>query len=306
MAHAEISKTMQPVLHVNIVERLQKQYDANPNGLKSFVSGLYEKSGTMLQYNKTEVDRSVANNAGGSRGTANTVAVFLPECESQKEFHASLTRVFEQQKDPASDTVVASGKLSNEIVIVKVASLMPARFIEPLPTLKRHYDGLLGDFNESYLLHGDGDGKKLPPLYARTAAEASAQAKRKPYLLLARLLEMLKERQNRTTGEQEWAFIFKSDGLPASKVLRGATWSAVIDSEHPAEIQGLIEREVGRRIDAEYKHKDAKNTLLDKFNEFATARFVAAGEDDQDPEFMALSAMKKPLREIIGVATTAE
>lgn len=306
MAHAEISKTMQPVLHVNIVERLQKQYDANPNGLKGFVSGLYEKSGTMLQYNKTEVDRSVANNAGGSRGTANTVAVFLPECESQKDFHSALTRVFEQQKDPASDTVVASGKLSNEIVIVKVASLMPARFLEPLTMLKRHYDGLLADFNESHLLHGEGDGKKLPPLYARTAAEASAQARRKPYLLVARLLEMLKERQNRTTGEQEWAFIYKSDGLPASKVLRGASWPAVIDSDHPADIQALIEREVGRRIGAEYKHKDDKNSLLDKFNEIATARFVAAGEDDQDPEFMALSAMKKPVREIIGLVTSTD
>ncbi|MEA3119759.1 MAG: hypothetical protein QOI13_3029, partial [Paraburkholderia sp.] len=120
MAHAEISKTLAPVLHVNIVERLQKQYDANTSGLKNFVSGLYEKSGTMLQYNKTEVARTVSNNEGGTRGTEKTVAVFLPECESQKGFHATLTSMFEDQKDPASNTVVAAGKLSNEIVIMKI------------------------------------------------------------------------------------------------------------------------------------------------------------------------------------------
>jgi hypothetical protein len=306
LAHAEIAKNLQPVLQVNIVERLQKQYDANTNGLKSFVSELYEKSGTMIRYNKTEVDRSVANNAGGTRGTRNTVAVFLPECESQKDFHANLTRLFEQQKDPASDTVVAPGKLSNEIVILKVASLMPARFIEPLEMMKRHYDGLLKDVNESYLLHSDGDGKKLPPLYARSSAEVSAQAKRKPYLLLARLLEMLKERQNKTTGDQEWAFIYKASGLPASKVLRGATWQAIIGEDHPADLQGLIEREVGRRVDVDLKHKDEKEKVFQRYIEFATARFEAAGEDDQDPEFLALSAMQKHVREIIGLPANIE
>jgi Tubulin like len=306
MAHAEISKNLPPVLQVNIVERLQKQYDANPNGLKAFVSELYEKSGTMIGYNKAEVDRSVSNNAGGTRGTRNTVAVFLPECESQNDFHANLARLFEQQKDPASDTVVAPGKLSNEIVILKVASLMPARFIEPLAMMKRHYDGLLGDFNESHLLHSDGDGKKFPPLYARSAAEVSAQAKRKPYLLVARLMEMVKERQNKTTGEQEWAFIYKANGLPASKVLRGTTWQAVIGEDHAAELQGLIEREVSRRVDADLKHKDEKEKIFKRYVDFATARFEEAGDDDQDPEFVALSAMQKHVREIIGLPANIE
>ena len=306
LAHAEISKTLPPVLQVNIVERLQKQYDANQNGLKAFVSGLYEKSGTMIQYNKTEVDRSVSNNAGGSRGTANTVAVFLPECESQKDFHASLTTLFEQQKDPASDTVVAPGKLSNEIVILKIASLMPVRFIDTLSMLKRHYDGLLGDFNEAHLLHSDGDGKKLPPLYARSSAEVAAQAKRKPYLLVARLMEMIKQRENKTTGEQEWAFIYKANGLPASKVLRGGTWQTVIDDDHPADIQTLIEREVSRRVDAELKHKDEKQKLFDRYIDFATARFAEAGDDDQDPQYLALSAMQQPIRDIIGLQAIAE
>ncbi|MGV7240350.1 tubulin-like doman-containing protein [Caballeronia sp. M23-90] len=306
MAHAEISKTLPAVLHVNIVERLQKKYDANPNGLKAFVSELYDESGTMLQFNKTEVDRSVANNAGGSRGTNHTIGVFLPECENQKDFHAALTTMFEEQKDPASDTAVASGKLPNEIVIMKIASLMPARFVESLSVLKKHYDGLLNDFNESHLLHSEGDGKKLPPLYARSAADISARAKRKPFLLVARLLGMIKERQNKTTGLTEWVFIYESDGLPAAKILKGARWSDVIDGEYPIELQSLIEREVGKRIDSDFKHIEKKDGLLKDFQAIARERFQAAGEDDQDPEFLALSAMRKPIREIIGLPATSE
>ena len=70
---------------------------------------------------------------------------------------------------------------------------------------------------------------------------------------------MLKERENKTTGEPEWAFIYKANGLPASKVLRGATWQIVIDDDHPAEIQSLIEREVGRKVEAELEQLVAAN-----------------------------------------------
>ena len=65
-----------------------------------------------------------------------------------------------------------------------VTALMPLRYTESLTYLKRHYDGLLTDHNESYLLHGEGNGKKLPPLFARTANETMARGMRKPTLLV--------------------------------------------------------------------------------------------------------------------------
>ena len=301
LAHAEIAKTLQPVLHVNIVERLQKKYDANPNGLKSFVSELYDEAGSMLLFNKTEVDKVVANNVGGSIGRTQTICVFLPECENQKEFRNSLATLFEAQKDTASDTKVAIGRLSNQIVIMKIASLMPVRFVEPLIELKKHYDGLLLDYNESYLLHSEGNGNKLPPLYARSATETNAQAKRKPFLLVARLLEMIKERPNKTSGLLELVFICMVNGLPATKILVGKNWIDVLNGDHPDDIQSAIEREVIKRIDAEFKHVDKKGELLSSYQKIALTCFNDAGEDDQDPAFLMLSAMQKPVREIIGL-----
>lgn len=305
LAHAEISTILQPVLHVNIVERLQKKYDANPNGLKEFVTELYNEAGSMLIFNKSEVDRTVANNAGGSQGRSQTVGVFLPDCDNQKDFRTSLATLFDQQKDPASDTKVASGKLSNQIVIMKIASLMPARFVDALTELKKHYDGLLKDGNEVYLLHSESDGKKLPPLYARSAADVIAHAKRKPYLLAAHLMGMVKQRQNRTTGLLEWVFIHHVDGLPVAKILAGAQWNDVLQGGHPAEVQSAIEREVGRRIDAEFKHIDQKKVLEQAYLDFASARFEEAGQDDQDPEYLALVAMRTPLKAIFGIAQAA-
>lgn len=301
MAHAEISKTLQPVLHVNIVERLQKKYDANANGLKTFVRELYDEAGSMLTFNKTEVDRTIVNNVGGAQGRTQTIGVFLPECENQKDFRTSLATLFEDQKDTASDTKVAIGKLSNQIVIIKIASLMPVRFVDSLTELKKHYDGLLKDTNESYLLHSEGDGKKLPPLFARSAAETNAQAKRKPFLLIARLLGMLKERQNKTTGLKEWVFIYLANGLPAAKILNGKNWNEVLNGDHPIELQSAIEREVVKRIDADFKHIDKKDELLSSYQSLVISRFNDAGEDDQDEEFLALSAIQTPIRSIIGL-----
>lgn len=305
-AHAEISKALPPVLHVNIVERLQKKYDANPSGLKQFVSDLYDEAGTMLVFNKTEVDRTVANNAGGSQGRTQTIGVFLPECEHQKEFRANLARMFDEQKDPASDTKVSIGQMPNQIVIMKIASLMPARFVESLTELKRHYDGLIKDSNESYLLHGEGNGKGLPPLFARSAAEVSAQAKRRPYLLVAYLLGMIKERQNKTSGLMEWSFVHMVNGLPTSKILAGKTWNDMLGAEHPADIQLIIERGVDKLVSADLKHIDKKTEVLKSYQALAIARFQEAGEDDQDPQYQALSAMQIPVREIIGLPMQAE
>jgi hypothetical protein len=301
LAHAEVAKTMPPVLHVNIVERLQKKYDANPSGLKEFVSNLYEEAGSLLVFNKTEVDRIVANNTGGSQGRTQTIGVFLPECENQKHFRNNLATLFEEQKDPASDTKVAVGKLSNQIVIMKIASLMPARFVESLAELKRHYDGLLADPKEAVLLHGEGDGKKLPPLFARSAVEVKAQAKRKPSVLIARLLGMVKERQNKTSGLMEWVFTYIAGGLPKVLVLKGKTWRDVLEADHPTEVQAAIEKEVTKRLDADYKHVDRKTELRTAYQALVMDCFTHAGEDDEDPEFVALVAMRKPLSEIIGL-----
>lgn len=301
-AHTEIAKTLpQPVLNVNIVERLQKKYDANPNGLKDFVAELYAEAGSMLVFNRTEVDRSVANNAGGTSGRTQTIGVFLPECENQKDFRNSLAALFKEQKDNASDPSVAVGKLSNQIVIMKIGSLMPARFVDSLGELKRHYDGQLADDKEAVLLHGEGDGKKLPPLFARSTAEINAEARRKPYLLVARLLGMIKERQNKTSGLMEWIFSYISGGLPKVVVLNGKNWSDVIEGAHPTEVQTAIEKEVNKRIDAEYKHIDKKGELRTAYQQMVMNRFIESGEDDQDAEFVALAAMQKPLLEIVGL-----
>lgn len=301
LAHAEISQNLPPVLHVNIVERLQKTYDANPSGLKTFVTSIYDEAGAMLQFNATEVTRTVGKNEGGSQGRSQIIGVFLPDCENQKAFRSSLSDLFDAQKDPASDTKVSSGILPNQIVMIKIASLMPVRFVESLAELKRHYDGLLKDSQESFLLHGEGDGKKLPPLFARSAVEVKMLAKHKPFVIVAYLLGLVKERQNKTTGLNEWVLSYLAGGLPKVQVLAGENIYSTIQNDQPDELQAIIEREVTKRLTADYKHIDKKKELRSGYQALVLKRFTDSGDDDQDNIFLTFSSMQEHVLSIIGI-----
>ena len=99
----------------------------------------------------------------------------------------------------------------------------------------------------------------------------------------------------------EWVFSYIAGGLPKVVVLKGKTWTDILNGDHPAEVQAAIEKEVTKRIDADYKHIDRKIELSSSYEQMVLSCFTNSGEDDQDPEFLALSTMQKPLREIIGL-----
>lgn len=197
----------------------------------------------MLRFDKAEIDRTIEGNVGGSSGRLQTIGVFLPDCDTQADFHASLSEQFEKQMTPGSDTRVQSGRFPNQIVVIKVSSLMPVRFIDGLRDLKHHYDGLCRDKMEAHLLHGEGDGRAPPPLYARTSAEVAASRMNKP-TLAARLLNIVRQRQNKKTGIGEWVLVQMVDDLPSTTVLSGKTWSDVLTAEHPQPVAEALRHAV--------------------------------------------------------------
>ena len=176
--HTELAQA-EPVMHVNIVERLSRQYAANSQSLNNFVKDLYREAGNMVLFNKSEVGRRVGSGTG-SAGLHQAICVMLPECEEQRQFRQEMSEVFQLQKDAGINLSVLPGTLTNELVVIKVSSLMPVRFVDTLGFLKRHYDGLCKIPDEAVLLHGEGDGSKLPPLFAPTGVDLERRRQRKP------------------------------------------------------------------------------------------------------------------------------
>lgn len=301
LAHADLPKTVQPVLHVNIVDRLARQYDANPDALKTFVAGLFKDAGCMLRLDSGEVNRMVDGNTGGTVGPTQTIGVFLPECDMQKTFRDALAEQFQKQQPATGDTKLMTGRFPNQIAVIKVSSLMPVRFMETLRELKHHYDGLARDPMERALLHSESDGSKLAPLYARTAAEVKDASLNGPNMVAARLLEVVKQRTNKTTGLAEWIFLETVDDLPKITVLPGKQWRDVLNGEQPEQMRQAIRKAVRARIDEHYLHQERKLELDSAYKQLMRDRFAAAGDDDQDEEYAALMAMRPLFKSVIGL-----
>jgi hypothetical protein len=193
--------------------------------------------------------------------------------------------------------------LTNEVVVIKVSSLMPARFIDTLGFLKRHYDGLCKIPDEATLLHGEGDGSKLPPLFAPTGVDMEKRRKRKPYLLLSKFLNFIKQRENPKTGEKEWILQSKdSDGFMVITALNGGgNWIKVWDADQPDSLHNDIEKTVKSELAANYIHRERKQELLQKFVSAVNERLEQSGGNADDPQYCELRAMAPTFKNLIGL-----
>ena len=306
-AHTELAHSA-PVMHVNIIERLSRQYAVDSQPLNHFVADLYREAGNMVTFNKAEIERRVPGNESASAGLQQAICVMLPECEDQREFRQHLHKLFIDQKDAgASNVSVIEGPLSNEIVIIKVSSLMPARFVDAMSFLKSHYDGLCKIPDEQVLLHGEGNGSKLPPLFAPTGVQLQARRQRKPFLMLARLMGLLKNRENPTTGMPEW-FIqtTDADGLICINVLSGGnSWEKVWESEQTLALQQSIETAVKAGIASDFVHKEKKDELYQQFVKHVNARLEQANHNAEDAQYQELRAMIPQIKELAGIRAEA-
>ena len=306
-AHTDLAQNS-PVMHVNIVERLSRQYAANSQALNSFVADLYREAGNMVSFNKAEVERRIPGNETASAGLQQAICVMLPECEEQREFRQHLHELFRRQKDAgAAEPFVVEGTLSNEVVVIKVSSLMPARYVDSLSFLKSHYDGLCKIPDEAILLHGEGDGSKLPLLFAPTGVELQSRRQRKPSLLLARMLKFAKVRENPTTGLKEWIIQSKDkDGFMCVNVLAGGgDWAKVLEAEQPAALQKDIDAVVKTELAANYVHRERKDELFQQFVVLVNERFEQAAQNADDAQYLELRTMIPTIKNLIGIREEA-
>lgn len=306
-AHTDLAQNS-PVMHVNIVERLSRQYAVNSQPLNSFIADLYREAGNMVSFNKAEVERRIPGNETASAGLQQAICVMLPECEEQREFRQHLHELFRKQKDAGtSEPFVVEGTLTNEVVVIKVSSLMPARYVDSLSFLKSHYDGLCKIPDEAILLHGEGDGSKLPLLFAPTGVELQSRRQRKPFLLLARMLKFAKVRENPTTGLKEWIIQSKDrDGFMCVIVLAGGgDWAKVLESEQPVALQKDIDTVVNTELAANYGHRERKDELFLQFVALVNERFEQSTQNAEDAQYLELRAMIPTMKTLIGIREEA-
>ena len=169
------------LLGLNILQQLQQVLTTDEE-IQRFALDLVRQSGVYLKFNDTEMCRYVPNNENPVENPSSinckTILVSIPspeENEELKRFAEKLSNAFKNSFNNAAQQttlqVDMKSERKDELSIASVVYCFPLRAVEWLPTYKERYEDLLHTMDEktnrenSILLHGEGDGTQLPPLF---------------------------------------------------------------------------------------------------------------------------------------------
>lgn len=172
------------VLGLDILTFLQQQLKTD-NDIRGFASMLVDQGGVFLQLNNEQLQLNLRNNEGFLSPTdcphsvnRRMVLVSVPQAcnEEQKQFADKLEVAFKavcSQGMANMDMEISyRNPRRNELSVVTVAYCFPMRAIESMKTCQERYERFLHtgnpaiDAEHALILHSEGDGKQLPPLFA--------------------------------------------------------------------------------------------------------------------------------------------
>jgi len=136
------------------------------------------------------------------------------------------------------------------------------RYLKPLKFLEEKYLRRLeiGGARARLELHTEGDGSAWPRLFVASSAEIKLQAM--PYLLLAKVLGMVQEGKNPSTGAEEVLFLSKdADGFDNEPVVLGKSLLVSADGIDMETLHQLKTVCTALLSGADYLHQDKRGDL---------------------------------------------
>jgi hypothetical protein len=242
-AHESAAVSQKRILNVNIVQKIKEEYEANEEKLGQFIRDTINKAGVFIQFNDTEIGLSGPGTVSERVGkVSKTAGVFLPYCKEANEFREQLSKQFEANKASSNFAVLGDGARPNELTVIGVCNLFTLRTVRPLVALKLKYESRKAASEEARsLMHSEGDGSQFPPLFIPSIGDIKAT--KLPLVLLAKAMNMVRERADRNSGKPMTIFTYEDDGLPIDEPLgKGGFLEATEDMSEKA--LTLIEREI--------------------------------------------------------------
>ena len=187
--HEVICGKNNKLLGLNILQQLQQVLTTDEE-IQKFALELVKQSGVYLKFNDTEMNRYIPHerneNPAVNPSSINCkyILVSIPspeENEELKRFADKLANAFKNSFNNGSQQttlqVDMNSSRKDELSIVSVVYLFPLRAIDGLADYRERYEKLLmtadgkRDTKNSILLHSEGDGSQLPPLFIPTEQE---------------------------------------------------------------------------------------------------------------------------------------
>jgi hypothetical protein len=304
-AHDALPQGQRKVLDVNIVDRLAEQFGHDETQLKRFVRECWRRAGVYMTFNAQEVTMQGPGTTEGGKVREDifisSAGLFLPASKSNAEFRARLEAAFRDDKTTVKFDLLSEGTRSNEITLIRVDNLFPLRFALPLRMLKERYDSRCTASQQSrVLLHGEGTGEHLLPLFIPSARELSAPTERRAMLLLAHALQIVGERRHPGTGRAQAVLRYTDeDGLEQEDWLGHPVLSAAeeLDTKQHERIAKLVrERLKASEFTSSHERRD---TLRKEVVAFINQVKDLCEGGVQSETYKKFSATMKSVRELL-------
>ena len=191
--HDEKADSDNKVLGLNILTQLQQKLRTDDD-IKKFAHDVVSQSGAFLQLNNDQIQLHLRNNEGHYSPTnpasrnKKVILVSIPSPDSNAglskfadKMEYAIKNSFNQSTARTEIIVDRKSPRKDELCIMTISYCFPMRAIDWMATYRDRYHQFLNTDNAStnvtnaILLHGEGDGKNLPSLFALSDDEIKAK-----------------------------------------------------------------------------------------------------------------------------------
>ena len=265
-----VNRERSPLFGVNIVGALEREFSGNNEGLRSFIHDLVSMAGNYLDFDRGEVNRVAPGIPSGVPTRVSQFTVIIPKALEHGAFVEQLKQLFRQQLQGGIPVeIIESDTKLHEITLVGVTNLFPLRYIKPLRFLKERYDQRLRQTDKPERvrleIHCEGDGTQYPDLFV--PAREALITKALPYILLAKVLQILRPMKNEDTGSTD-LYLVEQDTYGLEEHIRlGRNLSELfetLDLLIAQKFEGAVEKLL---VTPEYRHQEKRAMLTAQIQE---------------------------------------
>ena len=274
------NRDRQPLLGVNIIGQLEREYSGRSDDLRKFIHDLVAYAGNYLEFDPQAII------IGASKTKVSQFLIILPKAGEHVDFSETLKTLFrEHLRGGVPVEIIESDTKPNEIILLGLTNLFPIRYAKTTQFLKESYDRRikLSDKPErtKLELHSEGDGSQFPELLLPD--ERAQREKALPALLLAKALGLITAVTSPTTGITELYLITDdTDGLP----VRTRLGKTLIELSENIDIQAaqLLEEASAKQLQQDtWRHIDQRTELQQKIRDELKQILVDCRNDYENP-----------------------
>ena len=292
-------KALAPILKVSVVEKLYREYSGNPEGLRLYAGSITANANTFLALDKNEVNRRSPGIPSTLHTSVTFFTVLMPDAAGHEEFANQLGRELTGATGfEGGKSVIANPLKPNEITLVTVRNVMPARYGASVAMLRKKYEARMKDVKNTphaLELHGEGDGSMFPGLFVKSVQSEDILAS----VLIAQAMGLIKEFDDPDTELKSFRLVTKNErGRQITSDPLGETLDEVIQKGGQSLLDQLQDTN-GKLLATEYLAKSKREELIEQIFKQGEELLGRVGGNPLNKEYKTYIAAADKAEEIL-------